>query len=118
MPYHKWKTEQRNVKIGDLVLVKYASKVTKGDFRLARVEEVFPDPEGIVRTVTVIMRPRDSREKVTKEPPYLLPKPPVELKLGVQRLVVLFPVEEQTRTMPASSNLNPEAEEFVPEEDS
>ena len=41
------------------------------------------------------MRPRDSREKVIPEPPHLANKPLVELKLGVQRVVVVLPVEEQ-----------------------
>ena len=84
----------------------------KGEYRLARVKEVHPDAHGIVRTATVFMRPRDSREKVTNEPPYLKSKPPFELKLGVQRLVVMLPVEEQ-RTTP-SPILNPEADEFEP----
>ncbi|MCP3680184.1 MAG: hypothetical protein GY782_08035 [Gammaproteobacteria bacterium] len=60
IPYRKWKTEHRNPKVGDVVLVHYQSKVGKGDYRLARVSEVKPDHHGIVRTVTVKMRPRDA----------------------------------------------------------
>ena len=41
------------------------------------------------------MRPRDAREKVSAEPPHLAPKQPVELPLGVQRICVVLPVEEQ-----------------------
>ena len=63
---------------------------------MARVSEVHPDPHDIVRTVTVKMRPRDARERVLPDPPYLLPKPPTELKIGIQRVVVVLPVEEQT----------------------
>ena len=76
-------------------MVHYASKIGKGDYRLARVTSVHPDESGTVRTVTVSMRPRDSREKVRPEPPHLANKPLVELKLGVQRVVVVLPVEEQ-----------------------
>ena len=96
VPYKKWKTSHRNLQIGDIVLVQYASKVAKSDFRLARVSEVHPDVHGTVRTVTVAMRPRDAREKVSEEPPHLANKPLVHLKLGVQRVVVVQPVEERS----------------------
>ncbi len=42
------------------------------------------------------MRPRDAREKVLTDPPHLAPKHPVELPLGVQRICVILPVEEQS----------------------
>ena len=73
----------------------YASKVGKGDFRLARVDTVHPDKHGVVRTVTVKMRPRDGREKVSAAPPHLRPKAPTLLSLGVQRICMILPVEEQ-----------------------
>ena len=41
------------------------------------------------------MRPRDAREQVLDQPPYLVPKPPIELPIGVQRVCVILPVEEQ-----------------------
>ena len=56
---------------------------------------IFPDTYGVVRTVSVKMRPRDSREKVLPGPPYLRYKDPVIMTVGVQRLVVLLPIEEQ-----------------------
>ena len=105
LPYQKWRTEHRNISVGDVVLVLYASKVQKADFCLARVSEVHPDPHGTVRTITVVMRPRDSREKVSRDPPYLQPKPPTHLRVGVQRVVVILPVEEQKmqlQTQPAA----------------
>ena len=98
VPYRRWSHTYRNVRIGDIVLVKYASKVTKGDFRLARVIHVHPDKHGAVRTITVAMRPRDSREKIMGQPPYLAPKPLQELQLGVQRVAVIVPVENQGNT--------------------
>ena len=85
----------RNPQIDDVVLVHYARKVGKGDYRLARVHQVHPDEHGTVRTVTVAMRPRDIREKVSKDPPYLQPKGPLYLPLGVQRICVILPKEEQ-----------------------
>ena len=51
----------------------------------------------IVQTVTVMMRPRDKREKVTANPPHLKPKPHIELSLGILRLAVILPVEEQAQ---------------------
>ena len=103
VPFRKWKSEHRNPCVGDVVLVQYSSKVGKGDFRLARIAEVHPDRHGAVRTITVKMRPRDAREKVLDDPPYLHPKPPILLRLGVQRVCVLLPVEEQEGSSPASS---------------
>ncbi len=44
-----------------------------------------------------MMRPRDKREKVTANPPHLKPKPPIKLSLGIQRLAVILPVEEQAQ---------------------
>ena len=41
------------------------------------------------------MRPRDRRENVKKNPPFLDSKPLVKIKLGIQRLVVILPIEEQ-----------------------
>jgi len=111
LPYRRWKTEFRNLKVGDIVLVQYASRIQRSDYRLARVAEVHPDPHGTVRTVTVAMRPRDAREKVTAEPPHLQPKPETLLRLGVQRVVVILPIEEQN---PSRRALNPEVEPFLP----
>ena len=88
--------------MGDVVLVQYSSKVSKADYRLARVSQVHPNPHGLVRTVTVAMRPRDSREQVSKDPPYLKNKPLTQLSLGVQRVVVVLPVEEQPSVPPES----------------
>ena len=71
--------------------------MSKGDYRLAKISAVHPEPHGIVRIVTVMMRPCDKREKVTADPPHLKPKPPIELSLGIQRLAVILPVEEQVQ---------------------
>ena len=59
VPYQKWKISRRNVQQGDVVLVLYPGKVSKGDYRLARVTSAVKDEGGHVRTVTVSMRPRN-----------------------------------------------------------
>ena len=91
VPFKKWKTEYRSLQVGDIVLVLYDRKVGKGIYKLGRVLDVHPDSHGVTRTVTVGMRKTDKREKLL---PYV-PKPLVEVKLGVQRVAVICPVEEQ-----------------------
>ena len=91
VPYKKWRTVSRNLCVDDIVLVLYDRKVGKADYRLARILDVHPDEHGTVRTVTVGMRRRDKRETGL---PYQ-PRPLEKLKLGVQRLAVICPVEVQ-----------------------
>ena len=48
----KWRLKERQVKIGDLVLmVDY--EIPRGKWKLARVEEVYPGKDGVVRNVLV-----------------------------------------------------------------
>ena len=69
---------------------------------MCRIQEVFPDSNGQVRTVKVGMRPRDSRE-------LLLPYKSKDLWLtdvSVQRLVVVLPAAEQGVPENSSSQVN------------
>ena len=91
VPFKKWKTEHRDVQKGDIVLVLYEKKVSKGEYKLARVLSVEKDVHGRVRTVVVGIRGKDRAEKLL---PYI-PRPLQEHRLGVQRLAVILPVEEQ-----------------------
>jgi hypothetical protein len=116
IPYKKWKVEHRNPRIGDIVLVHYPSKVSKGEYRLARITDVHPDQHGVTRTVTVGMRPRDAREKVSTKPPHLPSKPLVTPELAIQRIIVILPVEEQ-EDFSQTTSLNPEASTFVPSQE-
>ena len=90
IPLPKWKKEARNVAVGDIVLVKYAKKLTPSLYKLARVVEAKTDRKGLVRTVVVEMRPTDSRERSL---PYRSKKL-TRMTLPVQRLVVLHAVED------------------------
>ena len=90
VPYNKWKKEKPNLEVGDVCLVKYDHKVGKADYRICRVEEVEMDAKGLVRTVTVGMRPRDSREKSL---PYKSKKLK-SLKLAIQRLILICLAKE------------------------
>ena len=91
MPYKRWKIEKRNPQPKDIVLVLYDKKVGKGDYRLGRILRVFPDVLGVVRTVVVGMCAQD-RNKTSE----YVPRPLDEYRLGVQRIAVICPVEEQT----------------------
>ena len=102
VPYKKWRTASRNLRVDDIVLVMYDRKIGKADYRLARILDVHPDEHGIVRTVTVGMRRRDKRETGM---PYQ-PRPLERIKLGVQRLAVICPVEMQCKE--AENNMDAE----------
>ena len=61
VPCKRWKEIRRNLKIHNLVMMKYDGNL-RDDYRLARVVETFPDSKGLVRNVRVIYRKRDRRE--------------------------------------------------------
>ena len=91
LPYTKWKKEQTNLRVGDVVLMEYKGNV-KDDYRRAVVTEVFPDPKGLVRTVTVRYR-----QKVKSEPPDKIWKNQnIKEKVAVQRLYYLGLAEQDT----------------------
>ena len=71
-----------------MVLLRYDSKAR---YRLARVVQVHPGPCGVVRTVTIQLRPRHNREKAT---PYKANQMN-EFPVAIQRLVVIVTKEEQ-----------------------
>ena len=54
--------------------------------------EIHPDAQGIVRTVTVSLR---DKHGVANEPPSACRTAWQLLKVGIQRLVVVLPAEEQ-----------------------
>ena len=41
------------------------------------------------------MRSRDARERVQYQPPFFNPKVPIKLRIGIQRLCRILPIEEQ-----------------------
>ena len=90
VPLKRWKKEQRNVRVGDIVLIKYEKKLTPAKYKMARIVEAEADPKGRVRTVTVVTRPTDAREKLL---PYKS-KELMSMRLPVQRIVVLHAAEE------------------------
>ena len=61
VPCKRWKEIKKNLKVDDIVLMKYDGNI-KDDYRLAKVTEVFKDEKGLVRKVKVSFRRRDKRE--------------------------------------------------------
>ena len=98
LPFTKWKKEQKNLKPGDVVLMRYEGNV-KDDYRLAMVEEVHPDKRSLVRTVTVKYRKKNKREpqQVCKS------KNLIKEKVAVQRLHFLASTKEFSDSLSTSS---------------
>ena len=90
-PRRKWTIQQRNLQIGDIVLLRYEQQVGKDKFRIGKITQVHPDNHGVVRTVTVSLR--DLR-KTRREARNDSTAPQTDLIVGIQRLVVLLPIEE------------------------
>ena len=84
-PRNKWKCKTANLKPGDICLKGYSATLGRDRYALCRVGEVYPDEEGLVRTVQVWSRPCDSREASL---PYRNKKL-VSEKMPVQRLVLV-----------------------------
>ena len=93
VPCRRWKTVQKNLRVGDVVMMKYEGNI-QDDYRRARVKEVFPDQKGLIRTAKVVFRKRDRREK----PEAYWKKPLCEQVVAVQRLAVLQAAGEPLAT--------------------
>lgn len=94
VPTQKWVNAKRNICVDDIVLIEYKGKSAPGTYRLGRVKEVEIDPrDNLVRTCTVIyklVKPsvknvRDIFKDITSK----------EVRVPVQRLILILPAEEQ-----------------------
>ena len=93
VPTTRWQEEQRNLCVGDVVLIKYETKSKPGKYCLGIVLEVEEDQDQLVRTVTVVYSLIQEVESskirtlkgVTKK----------KIRVPVQRFVLILPVEEQ-----------------------
>ena len=94
MPTRKWTDEQRNMAVGDVVLIEYSSKSMPGTYRLGRVKEVeFDVKDNLVRTCTVVyklIKPITEKNRNT-----VADVTTKMVRVPVQRLVLILPVEEQ-----------------------
>jgi hypothetical protein len=101
LPSPKWKKEQKNLKVGDVVQMCYSGNV-KDNYRLAKLVEVFPDRKNLGRTVRVAYSKRDKREP--KE--VYRNKPLIEEKVAVQRLQLIYSSDESTAGKAAEEERN------------
>ena len=85
-PYPKWRQPKENFAIDDICLLRHDVKLSKPHFRLCQVVNVYPDARGDVRTVDVVMRPRDTRERPL---PYIV-KENKPSTVSIQRLALLY----------------------------
>ena len=60
-PARKWRKKEENLVVGDIVLL-LKEGLVKDNYTLARVSEVFPDSDGLVRRVEVKYRRRNMKE--------------------------------------------------------
>ena len=74
--------------------MKYSSKFAAPSLRLCRVSGVKEDEEGVVRTCEVTSRPQRQGESGLAAYKYKKPSP---FEVGVQRLAIILPAEEQDR---------------------
>ena len=104
----KWKSAQRNLRVGDIGHVKYVKAVGQQDWRLAMVETANKDEDGVVRTVTVAFRPRHKRDLCK---PYVT-KEAQRMTIGVQRFAVMMAIEE-INSLHTSNDRDPESSEMT-----
>jgi len=79
--------------IGDIVLIEYKCKSFPGTYRLDRVKEVETDSnDGLIRTCTVIYKLVKGSSKNNRD---IFADTSKKVRLPVQRLVLILPVEEQ-----------------------
>ena len=93
IPTRKWIESHRNMAVGDVVLIMYTSKSAPGTYRMGRVSSIELDEDGLVRTCTVkysLIKPIDAKNRSS-----LRGVVPKEVRVPVQRLVLILPVEEQ-----------------------
>ena len=90
-PRPKWHTSQRNLEIGDIVLVRYEKGFGKEKYRMGKISDVKLDRQGLVRTAVVQVR---DKRKGAREGVSTCRAGLVDMHLAVQRLVVLLPREE------------------------
>ena len=98
VPFTKWKTQYPNRQVGDIVLIHYPG-LKKAEYRLAKVSKVMPDDKGCVRTMEVLMRPRDKRTDKSLRYTHKDLEP---MTVPVQRTALLMPCSE---TQPIQSDI-------------
>ena len=87
-PRQKWMSKRRNLQVDDVVVV-MDDNSPRNSLRIARVEEVYPDDDGLVRKVRIKIADRNLDRNGRPV------GPPVSLCRPVQKLILLLPHEER-----------------------
>ena len=95
LPTQAWHTEKRGVKVGDVVLISYSDQSKTGTFKLGRVTDIEIDDDNLVRTCTVSYRLIRSDLPPEEMRIYFNGIKYKEIRVPVQRLCVILPIEEQ-----------------------
>ena len=77
----KWHHARRNVAIGDVVII-HDKDLSRGEWKLAKVADVVPGNDGIVRRLKIHYKSKGSNQFTI-------------VTRSVQRVIVILPVEEQ-----------------------
>ena len=93
LPFRGWVERQRNLEVGDIVMVETKHKLGKDSYRLARVIKTSLDEAGLCRRVTLEARPRGGPLGL----PYIS-KDLEEFDMAAQRLVLIHPHEAEMLT--------------------
>ena len=87
-PRQKWMAKRRNLQVDDIVVV-MDDNSPRNSWRIARVEEGYPDDDGLVRKVPIKIADRNLDRNGQPV------GPPVSLCRPVQKLILLLPHEER-----------------------
>ena len=94
LSYKKWKLKRDNLKEGELVMLRY-NKQFKDDYCLAKVTQVHPNEDGLVRKVTVSYKKKNPKE--SKE--IYISKPLISEQVAIHRLHRLGIADETVHGM-------------------
>ena len=89
-PRQKWIAKRRNLQADDIVVV-MDDNLPRNCWRIAHVEETYPDADDLVRKVRIKMANRNLDENGRPA------GPPTSLCRQVQKLILLLPFEERER---------------------
>ena len=101
VPCRKWRKEVRNVMIGDIIMLRFSNQL-KNQYKMGRIIDIHPDERGLVRSVTVKYRKKSSREKTE----IISSKNITIERIGIQRIVIILPLEEQDNILPLEEQDN------------
>ena len=105
VPCHKWKKAYRNVKVGDIVLLRDSNCFKRG-YKLAKVTKAEPGKDDKVRRITVKYKNiKDSGQNVNKAMQTLQAASEHEVKSSIHNVVVIVPVDwSEDDAMSAATN--------------